>query len=209
MDLVVFGASGRLGRKIVEDALTAGHRVRAFVRTPSNFTIQHPYLTLFQGDSMNAESLYKALAEQQAVISALGPERPPVPEMLETSARNIVSAMKKQGIYRLVSTSRAGVWQPKDQPKPVDYIIAVLLQLFAREAVRDSFANVDVIKASDLDWTVVRFPRLTDGPRTGKYRAGYIDKMSSSRFSRADGAEFILKELTEKNWVRKCPLVSY
>jgi putative NADH-flavin reductase len=209
MDLVVFGASGKLGRKIVEDALTAGHRVRAFVRTPSKFTVEHPHLTLFQGDSMNAESVNKALVEQQAVISALGPERPPVPEMMETSARNIVAAMKEQGIYRLVSTTGAGVWQPKDQPKFIDYFMAILLTVFAKEVIRDSFANVDVIKASNLDWTVVRFPRLTDGPRTGKYRAGYIDKTSSARFSRADGAEFILKELTEKNWVRKCPLVSY
>jgi Putative NADH-flavin reductase len=209
MDLIVFGASGRLGRKILEDALTAGHRVRAFVRTPSSFTMQHPHLTLFQGDSMNAESVYKALAEQQAVISALGPVRPLEAGMLETSAKNIVAAMKERNIYRLVSTSGAGVWQPQDQPKLPDYFMAILLHIFAREVERDSFANVDVIKASDLDWTVVRFPRLTDSPRTGRYRVGYIHKESSIRFSRADAAEFILKELTDKKWVRKAPLVSY
>jgi putative NADH-flavin reductase len=209
MDLVVFGASGKLGRKIVEQSLTAGHRVRAFIRNPSKFTMQHSHLTLFQGDSMDAGAVYKALAEQQAVISALGPERPLLPGMMETSAQNIVTAMREHGIYRLVSTSGAGVWQAKDQPKPIDYLMTILLNLFAKEVVRDSVANVEVIKASNLDWTIVRFPRLTDGPRTGKYRVGYIDKTSSSRFSRADGAEFILKELTEKKWVGKAPLVSY
>jgi putative NADH-flavin reductase len=209
MDLIVFGASGRLGLKIVERALAGGHRVRAFVRIPSKITIQHPYLTLFQGDSMDAGAVYKALAEQEAVISALGPERPPVPEMMEKSAQNIVTAMKKHGIYRLVSTTGAGVWQQKDQPKPIDYLIAILLNIFAKEVLRDSAANVEVIKASNLDWTIVRFPRLTDGPATGKYRVGYINESSSSRFSRADGADFILKELTEKKWVRKAPLVSY
>jgi putative NADH-flavin reductase len=209
MDLIVFGASGRLGLKIVERALAGGHRVRAFVRTPSKITIQHPYLTLFQGDSMDAGAVYKALAEQEAVISVLGPERPPVPEMMEKSAQNIVTAMKEHGIYRLVSTTGAGVWQQKDQPKPIDYLIAILLNIFAKEVLRDSAANVEVIKASNLDWTIVRFPRLTDGPATGKYRVGYINESSSSRFSRADGADFILKELTEKKWVRKAPLVSY
>ena len=209
MDLVVFGASGRLGLKIVEQALTAGHRVTAFVRTPSKFAMHHSHLTLFKGDSMDAQAVYKALAERQGVISALGPERPPIPGMMETSARNIVTAMKEQGIYRLVSTTGAGVWQPQDQPKPIDYLIAILLNVFAREVVRDSFANVDVIKASNLDWTIVRFPRLTDGPRTGKYRVGYINKESSSQFSRADGADFILKELIEKKWVRRLPLASY
>ena len=209
MDLIVFGASGKLGLKIVEQALTGGHRVRAFVRTPSKITMQHPYLTLFQGDSMDAGAVSKALAEQDAVISALGPERPPIPEMMEKSARNIVTAMKEHGMYRLVSTTGAGVWQQNDQPKAIDYLIAILLNIFAKEVLRDSAANVEVIKASSLDWTIVRFPRLTDGPRTGKYRVGYINRESSSRFARADGADFILKELTEKKWVRRAPLVSY
>ena len=209
MDLIVFGASGRLGLKIVEQALTGGHRVRAFVRTPSKITMQHPYLTLFQGDSMDAGAVSRALAEQDAVISALGPERPPIPEMMEKSARNIVTAMKEHGIYRLVSTTGAGVWQQNDQPKAIDYLIAILLNIFAKEVLRDSAANVEVIKASSLDWTIVRFPRLTDGPRTGKYRVGYINRESSSQFARADGADFILKELAEKKWVRRAPLVSY
>ena len=209
MDLIVFGASGRLGLKIVERALAGGHRVRAFVRIPSKITLQHPYLTLFQGDSMDAGAVYKALAEQEAVISTLGPERPPLPGMMEKSAQNIVTAMKEHGIYRLVSTTGAGVWQQKDQPKPIDYVIAILLNIVAREVVRDSAANVEVIKASNLDWTVVRFPRLTDDPPSGKYRVGYINKASSSQFARADAADFILKELTEKKWVRKAPLVSY
>ena len=209
MDIVIFGASGRLGRKIVERALTAGHRVRAFVRTPAKFTLQHPYLTLFKGDSMDAGAVRSAIADQQAVISALGPERPAIPEMMEISARNIVAAMKEHGIFRLVSTTGAGVWQPQDQPKSIDYLMAILLTLFAKEMLRDSFANVDVIKASRLDWTIVRFPRLTEGARTGNYRVGYINKESSSHFSRADAAEFILKELTEKKWVRQAPLVSY
>jgi len=209
MDLVIFGASGRLGRKIVEGALTAGHRVRAFVRTPSKFTLQHPHLTLFKGDSMDGGAVRSAIADQQAVISALGPERPPIPEMMEISAKNIVAAMKEHGIYRLVSTTGAGVWQVQDQPKSIDYLMAILLNVFAKEVIRDSFANVDVIKASRLDWTIVRFPRLTEAARTGKYRVGFINKESSSQLSRADAAEFILKELTEKKWVRQAPLVSY
>jgi putative NADH-flavin reductase len=209
MEIIVFGASGRLGRKIVEQALTAGHRVTAFVRSPAKFMLQHSHLTLFQGDSMDAAAVHKALADQQVVISALGPERPPIPGTMEASARNIIAAMQEHGIYRLVSTTGAGVWQPQDQPKPIDYLIAILLNIFAKEVIRDSFANVDVLKASTLDWTIVRFPRLTDRPRTRKYHVGYIDKKSSSQFGRADAAEFILKELIEKKWVRKAPLVSY
>ena len=172
MKIVVFGASRGLGLQIVEQALHAGHTVTAFVRTPATFTFQHPHLTVFQGDSMDAAVVEKAIAGQEAVVSTLGPTRPPVPGMMETSARNIVAGMKKHGIRRLISTTGAGVRQPEDQPKLADHIIGFLLSWLAKPVVLDSEANVRVIQASGLDWTVVRFPRLTDGTHTGKYRVG-------------------------------------
>ena len=209
MKIVVFGASRGVGLKVVEQALQAGHTVTAFVRNPSTFTLQHPNLTVFQGDSMDAAVVEKAMAGQEAVVSTLGPTRPPVPGMMEMSARNIVAGMKKHAIRRLISTTGAGVRQPEDQPKFVDYVIGFLLNLLAKSVVLDSAANVKIIQESDLDWTVIRFPRLMDGDRTGKYRVGYVSKDSSTQFSRADAADFVLKELTEKKWLRKLPLVSY
>ena len=209
MKIVVFGASRGTGLKVVEQALEAGHNVTAFVRTPSSVNIKHANLTVFQGDSMDAAAVEKAVAGQDAVISALGPTRPPIPAMMESSAKNIVAAMKKHGVRRLVSTTGAGVRQPEDQPKFADHLIGFLLNLLAKDVVLDSAANVKVIQASDLDWTVVRYPRLLDGAHTGKYRVGYVGKDSSSQLSRADGADFVLKELTEKKWLKKLPLVSY
>lgn len=209
MKIVVFGASRGVGRNVVEQALQTGHHVTAFVRTPSTFTLQHPNLTVVQGDAMDGAAVEKAIAGQNAVISALGPTRPPVPHVMETSAKNIVAAMKKHGVRRIVSTTGAGVRQPEDKPKLIDYFIGFLLNLLAKEVVLDSAQNVEVIKASDLDWTIVRFPRLMDAAHTGKYRIGYVDKESSTQFSRADGADFILKELTGQKWLRKLPLVSY
>jgi len=209
MKIVVFGASGGTGIKIVEQALQAGHTITAFVRSPSKITIQHPNLALFQGDVMDATAVEKAIIGQDAVISTLGPTRPSVPGMMETAAQNIVAGMKKHGIRRIISTTGAGVRQPQDKPKLMDHLIGALLNLLAKGVVLDSAANVKVIQASDLDWTVVRFPRLMDGAHTGKYRLGYVSKDSSAQLSRADGADFVLKELTGKQWLRKLPLVSY
>lgn len=209
MKIVVFGASRGVGRQVVEQALQAGHTVTAFVRTPSTFTVQHPNLIVCQGDSMDAAAVEKAIAGQDAVVSALGPTRPPVPGMMETSARNIVAAMKKHGVRRLISTTGAGVRQPEDRPKLIDHFIGFLLNLLAKSVVQDSAANVQVIKNSELDWTVVRFPRLMDGDHTGDYRAGYVNKDSSTQLSRGDAAASVLKELTENKWLRKLPLVSY
>ena len=209
MKIVVFGASGGTGSKIVEQALSAGHMVTAFVRTPSKLGIQHQNLTAFQGDVMDADAVERSIAGQDAVISALGPVRPPVPGMMETAAKNIVAGMKAHGLRRLISTTGAGVRDPQDQPKFIDRLMRALLTLLAGDVLRDSAANVHVIQSSDLDWTIVRFPRLIDGARTGKYRVGYVGRDSGPQLSRADGADFVLKELSANRWIKKAPIVSY
>lgn len=209
MKIVVFGASRGVGLEVVKQALGAGYMVTAFVRSPEKFTLTHANLIVFKGDSMDTVAVENAIAGQEAVISALGPTRPPVPHMMETSAKNIVAGMRKHGIHRLVSTTGAGVRQPEDQPKLIDHFIGFLLNLLAKDVVLDSAENVKVIQTSDLDWTVVRYPRLLDGEHTRKYQVGYVSKDSGTQLSRADGADFILKELVEKNWIKKLPLISY
>ena len=209
MKIVVFGASGRMRIKVVEQALEARHIVTAFLRTPSKIAIQHPNLTLFQGDVMNSTSVENAIAGQEVVISVLHTTRPPVPGMMETAAKNIISAMQKHGVRRINSTTGAAVPQLEDQPKAGDRLINALISIFDKNFVVDSSANVRVIQASNLDWTIVRFPRLTDGAHTGKYRVAYLGKDSGTQITRADGADFVLRELTEKRWLRKAPVVSY
>src|ERR1051326_9463769 len=122
MRIIVFGASRGVGFKVIEQALDAGHIVTGFVRFPSKFPIFHTNLSLFEGDAMDAATVDKAITGQEAVISTLGPTRPPVACMMETAAKNIVAGMKKHGVSRLVSTTGAGVRQPEDQPKIADYL---------------------------------------------------------------------------------------
>jgi putative NADH-flavin reductase len=209
MKIVLFGASGRFGQIILEQALDAGHIVTAFMRSPSKVKIDNPNLILFQGDATDAGAVEKAISGQDAVVSALGPSRPPEPHMMETAAKNIVAGMKKYGVTRLVSTAGAGVRQPEDEPKFIDRFMMALLNLLVKEVLLDVMENVKVIQDSNLDWTITRFPRLTDGEHTGRYRVGYVDKDSSAQITRADGADFVLKELVEKKWRRKLPLISY
>lgn len=131
MRIVVFGASGGLRLNVVQQAVQAGYTVTAFVRMPLRFVLQHPNLIVCQGDSMDAAAVEKAITGQDAVISALGPTRPAVPGMMEISARNIVNAMQKHQVRRLVSATGAGVRQPEDQAKIADHVIGLLLNLFA------------------------------------------------------------------------------
>jgi putative NADH-flavin reductase len=209
MNIVVFGASRGVGLKVVEQALEQGYFVTAFVRSPEKFSVTHPNLIVFKGDALDADAVKKAISGQEAVISALGPNRPPVAHMMESAAQHIVAGMNAHAVRRLVSTTGAGVRQPEDQPKFADHAIGFLLNLLAKDVVLDSAANVKVIQASDLDWTVVRFPRLMDGEHTRNYKVGYVGKESGTQLSRADAADFVLKDLVEKKWLKKLPLVSY
>jgi hypothetical protein len=117
--------------------------------------------------------------------------------------------MKKHGVQRLVSTAGAGVRQPQDEPKFVDRFMMALLNLLVKNVLLDVAENVKVIQTSDLDWTITRFPRLVDGEHTGRYRVGYVGKDSGTQISRADGADFVLKELVGRQWLRKLPVASY
>jgi len=209
MKIVVFGASRGVGLQVVKQALDAGYTVTAFVRSPEKFEVKHGNLIVFKGDSMDASAVENAIAGQEAVISTLGPTRPPVSHMMEISAKNIVAGMKKHGVRRLVSTTGAEVRQPEDQPKFIDRSIGFVLSLMAKDVLMDSAEYAKAIQGSDLDWTIVRFPRLKDGEHTGKYRAGFVGKNSGTQISRADGADFILKELAKKKWLRRSPIVSY
>jgi putative NADH-flavin reductase len=209
MNIIVFGASGGTGSKIVEQALEAGHTVTAFVRTPSRITLKHPHLSLFQGDVLDATAVEKAITGQDAIISALAPTRPPVPGMMGMATHHIITAMQQHGIRRLIVTSGAGVRVPLDQPKISDHILRAILERVAGDVLRESAIGVEIILASDLDWTIARYPSLTDGAFTGHYRVGYIGKDSGMRISRSDAADFVVKELTQKAYIRQAPVVSY
>lgn len=209
MKLAIFGASGRTGRPLVEQALAAGHDVTALVRTPGSFPIKHERLNVIQGSVEDATKVDQAVAGADAVLSVLGHSKTSNKDVLTVGMRNIVNAMKEHGVRRLINLTGAGVRDPQDQPKLVDKVFGFALKRLQPDLLRDSENHVQVIRGSDLDWIVVRGPRLTEGPRTGKYRVGYVGKDSGTQASRADIADFMLKQVTDNTYVRKLPVVSY
>lgn len=210
MNIVVLGASGGTGRLIVEQALAAGHEVVAFVRTPAKLALRHPKLTVIQGEVLNAEQVTNAIARREAIVSAIGPTRPYQPNLLETTARNITTAMQKHGVRRLIVTGGTIIRDPQDRPSGLDNLIKALMSIPGREILSDGERSDQVIRATALDWTIVRYLlMLTNGPRIGQYRTGYLGHNVSLRLSRADGADFIIQELASGKFIRKAPVVSY
>jgi putative NADH-flavin reductase len=209
MRLVIFGASGRTGIPLVQQALDSGHEVVAFVRNPSKMPIQHERLTMVQGDAMSPDDVERAVIGGDVVLNVLGHAKNTPRNLMTVSAQHIVTAMKKHGVKRLITLTGAGVGAPEDQPKPINHVIKFLLKTISPAVLADSEQYVEVVKDSGLDWVVVRVPTLTEGARTGSYRVGWVGVNTGPRISRADVADFMLT-LTQNGdkYLRKMPMVS-
>jgi putative NADH-flavin reductase len=208
MRLTVFGATGGTGRHVVEQALAAGHDVTALVRDPGKVRVQNPRLRLVQGSILERGPVEEATAGADAVISALGPRsNEPVFE-ISRGMGHIVAAMQKCGVRRLVMTAGMGVADPQDRPGPMNRVINLLLALMARNVAQDMRQAVAAAQASNLDWTVVRAPRLVDKPGGGALKVGYVGQGVGFELARADFARALLEAATTATYVHQMPAVS-
>jgi putative NADH-flavin reductase len=209
MKLTIFGATGRTGRPLVEQALEQGHEVTALARDRSKLGVRHGRLAVVEGDVMDLAAVDRAVAGAEAVLSVIG-RRKDSPEGMQTAAtENIVAAMKKHGVKRLVSLTGAGVRDPRDEPKLFDRAITALLKLLQREVLEDAEGHARVIEKSGLDWIIVRGPMLNEGEKKGTYRVGYVGKNSGTKISRADVAGFMLRQVEDDAHLRQKPMISY
>ena len=208
MKLALFGATGRTGRPLVEAALARGHGVTAFVRDPKKLATSHAKLRVVTGDLFDAASVAAAIEGQDAVLSVLGPVKGGPKDVMAVATRHIVAGMRSHGVRRLVLLTGAGVAQPGDAPKAVNRFISFMLRTLSRDVLLDSEAGVENVRRSDLDWTIVRVPMLTDGPARGRYRVGMVGVNDGVRISRADVADFMLKQLDLGAKERTSPVIS-
>lgn len=208
MKIAVFGASGRTGKHVVEQAIAEGHEVVAFVRNLPKLGINHDRLSVVQGDIQNLAQVEAAIKGADAVVSALGPSQNKPDYQVERGTKNIITAMQKHGVRRLVATTGAGVRVPQDKPGVPDRIIKLLLLLFSRHVYEDMRRTAEVIKNSGLDWTVVRFPMLSDEPAKGTVKSGYVGQGMGIRIARADAARFLLEQLVSNQYLRAAPMIS-
>jgi putative NADH-flavin reductase len=207
MRLAIFGATGRTGAHLVEQALAAGHSVRALARQPDRLATRHPELSVVQGDVRDAEAVRETIAGQEAVLSTLGSTKTEQ-DVLQVGAGQVVAAMRQEGSRRLIFLTGAGVKRPQDPPSLGSVVFVPLLKLLSPRVLADAEQAVATIVASDLDWTIVRAPRLGDGLPTGAYRHGYI-RAGFAPLARADVAAFMLQQLTDPRYIREAPIISY
>jgi putative NADH-flavin reductase len=204
MKLVVFGAAGKSGRQIVEQALASDHEVTAFVRNPAAIKTKHPKLNVVRGDALDAASVAEAIAGQDGVLFAIGTNRRSTITVCADSTRNIISAMKEHGVRRFIILSAYGASETKDTA-----LYSKVLRSLIGKRVEDKDRQEELVRACDLEWVLVRPPLLTNGPRRGSYRVGFdIPIKLFSSVSRADVAEFMLKQLTDNTYLHQAPTIT-
>jgi putative NADH-flavin reductase len=212
MKIIIFGATGRTGLPLVTQALDAGHDVTAFVRNPNKIQIGHAKLRIVRGDLDDATGVEAAIAGQDAVLSALGPIPAGRKDIMRVAFTNIIAAMQNTDVTRLISLTGAGVAQPGDEPKLINRFISLMLNLISKDTIIDSSEHARLVRASNLDWTMVRVPMLTDvpanGPTKATVRVGMVGINDGMRIARSDVAAFMLRVLDDGSHVREAPVIS-
>lgn len=209
MKLAIFGSTGGTGRRLVAQALEQGHTVTAFARKPGKLNIEHENLRVVESDVLDYDAVEGAVRGQDAVLVAIGMPAMDKSKLRSRGTKNIIGAMEKTSVKRLIVQSTFGVGDSHDA-LPFSYK-RIIFPLILRHALADHEEQERIIKNSTLDWIIVRPGALTNGERTGAYWHGFVtdSKSITSKISRADTADFMLRQLEDDAYLGKSPVLSY
>lgn len=208
MNLLIVGATRGIGRRLLEQALASGHTVTALVREPRRLATQQERLRVVKGDILDADSVNTAMAGQDAVCCTIGVKAPwPEPTVFSEGTRNLLEAMKKTGVRRLICVTGIGAGDSRGHGGFL--YDKIFYPLLLKSVYADKDRQEALIKASNVDWTLVRPGFLTNGPATKNYRAlTDLTGVTASWISRADVAHFMLGELASNRHLRQTPLLT-
>jgi len=208
--ILVIGGSKGIGLEAVKRALEKGHRVRAFARGAERLRLTHDNLEKRNGDALKSEDVAQALVGIDAVIQALGVAAGPdmvlrKVHLFSGATAILVPAMEKAGVTRLIAVTGFGAG---DSKASINCLQRLPFRALLGRAYDDKTIQEDIIRKSELDWTIVRPGVLTRGPRSGTYRV--LDDPATWRngiISRADVADFLVDQIDSDIYIRQKPVL--
>jgi len=210
--ILVIGASKGIGLATVKRALDCGHAVRAMARSAGQIPLRHESLEKVTGDALKEADVAAALTGIDAVIQALGVRAGPQMifgpiTLFSKATRVLVPAMEAAGVTRLISVTGFGAG---DSRAAIGCLQYVPFRLLLGQAYDDKTIQEAVIKDSTLDWTIVRPGVLTNGRRSGRYRVLVEPaQWRNGLISRADVADFLVKQIDDDSLLHKAPVIVY
>lgn len=205
MNIAVIGANGRSGQIFVQTALDAGHNVRAGIRFNSPFG-NHPNLSVMTCDSTVQQDVERLIRDQDAVVSLIGHVKGSDPDVQAKSTKVILEAMEAEQVSRLVSLTGTGVRQPGDKITLIDKVLNFAVSLADKNRVQDGIDHAELIKNSQVDWTIIRVLKLSNSKaKPFKLTNNGPAKNSTSR---QEVARAILEVLEQGSFVGNMPIMS-
>lgn len=210
MKVIVFGATGSIGKHLVLQALAKGDEVTAFARNVEGLKeLDQNRLTLVSGDVFNPENVNKAVKDQDVVCITLGSGKGRKGTVRSQGTKNVIAAMKAHGVKRLICQTTLGAGDSKGNLN--FFWKHIMFGWFLKDVFLDHELQEQYVMNSGLDWTIVRPSAFTDGHKTSQYHHGFGTEKSTLKLkiSRADVADFILQQTQSKKYLRQTPGVSY
>ena len=218
MKILIIGGTGGTGQQLIKQALQQGHKLTVLARRPEKIKITHPDLTVIKGNVLDPQKVQEAVAGQDAVLSALGHKRFFIKtNILSEGTRNIILAMQKHGMSRLVCITSLGIGNSRFKLGLYHTLFVIPVIIFFY--FMDKEKQEKLIKNSNLDWTIVRPGQLIPqwvaalfrGKKPGNYKHGANvgNYILTKMISRADVAHFMLGQLTDKAYLYKTPGIAY
>ncbi len=208
MRVLIIGASKGIGLETTRQALDAGHGVRALARSATAIAISNPSLEKMRGNALKTEDVETALVGVDVVIQTLGVGlgdlfRPV--HLFSDATRVLIEAMRSQGVKRLICVTGFGAG---DSRASISCLQRLPFQIVFGRAYDDKSLQEQLIKESELDWTIARPGVLTSGPQTGHYQIlSEATQWRNGIISRADVAEFLVRQIGDGAYIRKTPVL--
>ncbi|MCM3766300.1 NAD(P)-dependent oxidoreductase [Neobacillus niacini] len=206
MNILILGATGRVGSQIVSFALHDKHHVTVLVRTPEKFQLKNDNLTILQGNVLNKEDIVRAMHGMDVVISALNTDGTTT---LSESMPLMIEAMENEGIERIITIGTAGILQSRTTPNSLRYQTSESKRRSTR-AAKEHHKVYNMLKESSLEWTIVCPTYLPDGERVGNYRIerNFLPE-GGAKISVPDTAEFAYKQIKASDYKKSRVGIAY
>jgi putative NADH-flavin reductase len=210
MRIAILGSTGFLGKVLLKAALDAGYQIRTLVRNPDKLGEFKGRVEFVQGSISEVDKLEETVRGTEVVLSSVGPPQrnPEKPEFYEKAMTDLVSVLQQQHITRLIVTGGAAHLGGENENWNMGRrLLRLFLLLVAKPILIAKQREWDVLKTSDLDWTLVRPPKIVEGEPTGSVLADEKN-LARTQVDVEDLANFMVAQIISTEWIKKAPLIA-
>lgn len=208
MKIIVFGATGTIGRLVVKQALKDNYEVIAFARNPQAIAIEHSHLSKYEGDVYKPSDVSAAIQGCDVVCITLG-SKSLSSDVRSVGTQHIVNAMQQHHVKRLICQSTLGVGESR---RNLNFFWKYLMfGLILRHVYKDHVLQEQIVKQTDLEWVIVHPAAFVDDAKSQNYKHGFTanEKHLRLKISRSDVASFIVKQIASDTYLHQTPGLSY